>query len=237
MFRETSALVGMKGGVGEGWRKIVVMGFISLAMSACGVASTSGSPTAQGTEGSAGLAQHSAQDIALQTSDVTGLSRCSQSGSPDGVVQALRSSGYTQGADRLARSWQDAKANGARDGYVVAYLASANDCPRIFGVYGDSYTPQGNWVFSYVVVFSNASQAQAAWKAGIYFPTPPESELKLVGGAWGQSTGLSDNAFTEPLIGGGWMAAWSKGSSFSVLVTNYGPLTTSQLAGKVAARM
>jgi hypothetical protein len=83
-------------------------------------------------------------------------------------------------------------------------------------------------------VFSNANQAQAAWTAGIYLGTP--TRLSQYGATVGKSMALGDNALTFTLQNL-WVASWSKGSSYSVFITNYGSLTAGQLPGKVAGRI
>jgi hypothetical protein len=134
--------------------------------------------------------------------------------------------------DELASSWKDAKTGGAHDGYVVAH-ASASDCEHF--VFGSTSAAQGDWVYNYVLVFSNASQSQAAWNAGIYVGSPAKLQSGY-GATVGKSTGLGDNALTYS-VNGIWVAIWSNGSSYSMLGTRYGPLTAQQLANKVAARM
>ena len=52
----------------------------------------------------------------------------------------------------------------------------------------------------------------------------------------GTSTGLGDHSITLTTFGL-WVAIWTKGSSYSVLVTNYGVPIASDLAEKVAGRM
>jgi hypothetical protein len=181
------------------------------------------------------LGQRSAEDIAVQAADVSGLTRCAQSGSPDDVGKALRSAGDTAGAERLASSWTDAKASGGQSANFVGYTASPSDCLEIMSSQTDVSNVQGMWVASYVIVFSTDSQAQAAWKAGIYGGTP--DQFRGFGGTVGNTTGLGDNSETINTPSSGWTAIWTKGSSYSALATNFGPLTAQQLASKVNQRM
>jgi hypothetical protein len=181
------------------------------------------------------VGQRSAQDLAVQQSDVNGLTRCRESGPPESVAQALSSGGDDVGARRFASSWKDAKANGGHNAYVVGYAASRGDCLQyIFGS-ADASGLQGNWLLNYVILFSNDAQAQAAWNTGIYDGSTPD-KFRSFGGTVGNGTGLGGNSATITSRGH-WLATWSKGSSYAVFLTNYGPLTAKQLADKVAGRM
>ena len=181
-----------------------------------------------------GLGERSAIDIAVQSSDVSGLQRCPQSGKPDEVVKAIRDAGDIQSADDLANRWQDANSNGGQDGYVVGYAASVADCvPYVFNSHEMSL-PSGKIVFSFVVVFSSSTQAQAAWNAGTFGGTP--SQFKSFGGTVGNGTGLGDNSATIE-FSGTWSAIWAKGSACAMLQTSYGPDTATQLAKTVSGRM
>ncbi len=182
--------------------------------------------------GAAGPGKRSPQDIAVQQAEVRGVSRCSQSGSPDAVVRALRDGGDSAGADELAGNWGDSQAAGGHDAYVVGYAASPSDCIRIFGSYGSGAisTLQNKWVVNYVVAFSNNGQAQAAW-------TDRATYLQNFDRTVGKSTGLGDNSVVIDAYPPQSFAVWSKGSSYSVLATNYDASIASKLATKVAARM
>ncbi len=170
--------------------------------------------------------------MAVQQAEVSGLSRCPQSGSPDAVVRALRDGGDTAGADELAGNWSDDKDKGGHDAYVVGYAASQSDCLRIFGSYGSGAISdlQNKWVVNYVVAFSNSGQAQATW-------AHRASYLQNFDHTIGKSTGLGNNSVVVDAYPPQWFAAWSKGSTYSVLATNYDASIGSKLATKVAARM
>jgi hypothetical protein len=170
------------------------------------------------------------QAIALQQAEVSGLSRCSQSGSPEAVVKALRDSGDTANADRVAGSWSETQ--GGNDAYLIGYAASPSDCPRIFGSYatGAINDLEGKWVVNFVVAFSTRSQAEAAW-------TERARYLQNFSYTAGKGTGLGDTSVVIDEYPPQWFAAWSKGSSYSILATNYGAPTATKLARTVAARM
>lgn len=170
--------------------------------------------------------------MAVQQAEVSGLSRCPQSGSPDAVVRALRDGGDTAGADQLAGNWSDDQDKGGHDAYVVGYAASHSDCLRIFGSYGSGAISalQNKWVVNYVVAFSNSGQAKATWAHRANY-------LRNFSRTVGKSTGLGDNSVVIDEYPPQWFAAWSKGSSYSVLATNYDAPTAGALANKVAARM
>jgi hypothetical protein len=172
------------------------------------------------------------QAIAVQPAEVGGLSRCAQSGPPDAVVKALRDGGDSDGADGLAGNWSDDQGKGANDAYVVGYAASPSDCLRIFGSYatGAINGLHNKWAVNFVVAFSNSSQAQSAWTQRAQYLQNFENTI-------GKSTGLGDNAVVIDAYPPQWFAAWSKGSSYSILATNYDAATAKTLAAKVLARM
>jgi hypothetical protein len=84
-------------------------------------------------------------------------------------------------------------------------------------------------------VFSNESQARTAWNAGLWDGATPD-KFRSYGGTVGNGTGLGDNCASISAQGQ-WFGAWSKDSSYAVLQTNYGALTTMQVAKAVAGRM
>jgi hypothetical protein len=197
---------------------MVCAAVVPLMLAACG--------------GAAGSGKRNPQDMAVQQAEVTGVSRCSQSGSPDAVVRALRDGGDSAGADELAGNWSDDQAAGGHDAYIVGYAASPSDCLRIFASYGTGAISnlQNKWVVNYVVAFSNSGQAQATW-------THRATYLQNFDHTVGKSTGLGDNSVVIDAYPPQWFAAWSRGSSYSVLATDYDASTASKLAAKVAARM
>ena len=182
--------------------------------------------------GTTGAAKRTLQDVAVQKGEVTGLSLCPQSGSPDAVVARLRDGGDSNGADELAGNWSDDQGRGGRAAYVVAYAASPSDCLHIFGSYGSAAINdlQNKWLVNYVVSFSSDSQAQANW-------AHRASYLQNFDHTIGKTTGLGDNAVVIDAYPPQWFAAWSKGSSYSILTTNYDAATARKLATLVAARM
>ena len=187
-----------------------------------------------GPGGPGNVAQRSAQDIAVQSADVKGLVRCSQSGKPDAVIQTMRTGNDSHDAGQLSTAWDIATTNGGRDGYLVGYAASTADCGQyLFGPM-PLETLQDRWVFNFVVVFSSDREAQAAWETGLLFGSP--DQLGSLGATVGSTTGFGDHS----LVGTGaipWLGIWTKGSSYSALATNYGAPTATQLAKTVAGRM
>jgi hypothetical protein len=180
----------------------------------------------------AAQAKRGPQSIAVQPAEVAGLSRCSQSGSPEAVVKALRDGGDDYGADGLAGNWSDDQAKGGNDGYMVGYAASPSDCLRIFGSYATAAINDlhNKWVVNFVVAFSTRSQAEAAW-------TERARYLQNFSYTAGKGTGLGDTSVVIDEYPPQWFAAWSKGSSYSILATNYDAATATKLAKTVAARM
>jgi hypothetical protein len=180
----------------------------------------------------AAQAKRGPQAIAVQQAEVGSLSRCPQSGRPDAVVRALRDIGDKDGADRLAENWGDDQGKGGNDAYVVGYAASPSDCLRIFGSYatGAINDLSNKWLVNYVVVFTNPSEAQAVWIKRAQY-------LQNFSLTIGKGTGLGDSSAVIDEYPPQWFAAWSKGSSYSMLATNYDAPIASKLATKVAARM
>ena len=182
--------------------------------------------------GSAEGGKRSPQDLAIQRADVTGLSRCSQSGSPDAVVQTLRQSGNSADADHLAGYWADDRARGGHEAYLVGYAASPGDCLRILGAFGTGAirSLQTRWVVNYVVAFPGSPQAKAAWADRATY-------LQNFSYTAGKTTGLGDNSIVLDGYQPQWYAVWSKGSSYAVLATNSDASIATRLASQVAARM
>lgn len=169
--------------------------------------------------------------IAIQQAEVSGLSRCSQSGPPDAVVRALRDSGDTNGADELAGNWSDDQGRGGQNAYVVGYATSSSDCLPIFGSFGSGAgSVQNKWIVNYIVTFSSDSKARANWAQRAAY-------LQNFSHTTGKSTGLGDNAVVIDGYPPQWAAFWSSGSSYSILATNYDAPTARTIAAKVAARM
>lgn len=182
--------------------------------------------------GTTGAAKRTLQDVAVQKGEVTGLSLCPQSGSPDAVARALREGGSGDGADRVASTWSDDRGAGGQEAYIVGYAASASDCLRIFASYGTGAidTLTNKWVVNYVVAYRDDRAAQAKW-------AQRASYLQNFENTTGKSTGLGDHATVLDAYPGQWYAVWTEGSSFSVLATNYDAPAATTLATHVAARM
>lgn len=205
------------------WSRLALTSLWLAAIAGCG-----------GPGGPGNVAQRNAQDIAVQSADVKGLVRCSQSGKPDAVIQLMRNGNDRGDAEALSTSWDIATTNGGRDGYWVGYAASSADCDQyLFGA-SPTGTLQDRWVINYVVVFSSDKEAQAAWKSGLFIGDP--DQLRSQGATVGSSTGLGEYSLIGS-AGGGWLGIWSKGSSYSVLGTNYEPQLATQLAKTISGRM
>jgi len=175
-----------------------------------------------------GCGEKSASDAALQGGDVSGLHRCSFSGSITGAIDSIRKQGATVQASGLEKTWSDLKAGGAQEAAYVEYVTSDSDCR--------ANPPSGKTALNIVVKFDNDQHATAAYQSGGLTSGSAPSSAEFPGAQIGQQTGLGDSSI---IISGGSVAAalWSVDKYYSILsLYSGGVLELRGLAGKVKAR-
>lgn len=134
----------------------------------------------------------SAESIALQNSDVSGLQRCSGSGDVQTVVQEQRAISPTV-SDENATEWEQWRTRGATEAYYVFYGRTASDCDALTGAALGA--PTGGLMAALVVKFKDAKIAAQTFGANstlLGFGPKDITFIKLVGGRvmTGPDTGL-----------------------------------------------
>ncbi|TMD38961.1 MAG: hypothetical protein E6I81_14035 [Chloroflexi bacterium] len=156
-----------------------------VVLAGCGGGSGGGNPLAQGPA--------SAQNVADNSSDFPGLTKCPESGSYDNYLKAEQTKAPDQYAsDKI--TWDDLKKSGANDSYVAIYAANTSDC----GQFG-SGTPSGKVAYVYAFRFKDSTTAAASFKADskdFHLSDSDIASLKAAGGTaqQGAATGLGDNS-------------------------------------------
>jgi hypothetical protein len=152
----------------------------------------------------AGVAQHksiSAQSIALQPGDVTGLQRCAGSGDVRTVVQEEKAISPTV-SDEHATEWEQWRTRGATEAYYAFYGKTAADCDAL--TVAGLGAPTGGLMAGLVVKFKDEAVAARTFRAGstlLGFGPKDITFIKLVGGSvtTGPDTGLGP----ESVVGAG----------------------------------
>jgi hypothetical protein len=133
-----------------------------------------------------------AQSIALQPGDVSGLQRCDGSGSMQAVLsqeQTNNPTGYYQNATE----WEQWKTQGATEAYLAAYGRTSADCDAL-STAGEG-APSGGLMAGLVVKFKDQTIAARNYRAAstlLGFGPRDITFIKLVGGnvMTGTDTGL-----------------------------------------------
>src|SRR4030081_1453859 len=100
--------------------------------------------------------QVTAQSVALQRGDVSGLQRCTASGDLEAVLlneKARNPTAYSQNATE----WEQWKRLGASDAYFAAYGRTVTDCDSLSG--SGTGAPTGGLVAALIVRFKNEAVA------------------------------------------------------------------------------
>jgi hypothetical protein len=164
----------------------------------------------------------SAQAIAANDSDFSGMTKCPESGSWDTYLKAEQTKDPSQyQTDKT--NWDDEKSAGANDSYIAVYSASASDC----GGFGSS-TPTGKVAYVFAIRYKDNSSASASYKAGskqIHLSDSDLANIKAAGGTvqQGAATGLGDNSIVVSLdiaSASIYIAYWQK-KQFEVAVVSY----------------
>ncbi len=186
----------------------------AVMLVACGSSSTPGAPAAQGPP--------SAQKVAANDSDFSGMQKCPESGSWESYLKAEQTKDPTQYQTDKG-NWDDLKAAGANDSFVAVYAANAADC----GQFG-SGTPGGKVVYVFAIRFKDAASATSSFKAtskDFHLSDSDLAAVKSAGGniQQGSATGLTDNAVVVSIDFGGasiYLAFWQK-KQFEVALAGF----------------
>src|ERR1700676_321411 len=123
-----------------------------------------------------------AQSIALQPGDASGLQKCDGSGDVQTVLRQERSSnpiGYNQNATE----WEQWKTQGATEAYFAAYGKTSADCSALSTV--GAGAPSGGLMAALVVKFKDPAIAARTYRAGstlLGFGPKNITFIRLVGG-------------------------------------------------------
>jgi hypothetical protein len=149
----------------------------------------------------------SAQSIALQPGDVSGLQRCDGSGSVQTVLREEQTNnpiGYNQNATE----WEQWKTQGATEAYLAAYGRTSADCDALSTA--GAGAPSGGLMAGLVVKFKNPAIAARTYQAGstlLGFGPRDITFIRLVGG--GVMTGANTGLGPQSVIGTGSVAGTS----------------------------
>ncbi|TME37577.1 MAG: hypothetical protein E6I61_14560 [Chloroflexi bacterium] len=210
--------------------RILVVACVTV-LAACGGGSGPSLPVVQGPP--------SAQNVAQNSSDFPGLSKCSESGSYDSYLKQEQTKAPDQyQSDKT--TWDDLKASGANDSYVAVYAANASDCSQ-FG----AGTPSGKVAYVYAIRFKDSSSASASYKASakdFHLDSSQVTQLQAAGAtvAQGTATGLGDNSIVLSIDIAGvavYVALWqNKGFEVATVAFNEAtdaPTATTKINGRI----
>lgn len=148
--------------------------------------------------------QVTAESVALQQGDVSGMQRCDGSGDIDVVLQTDRAMNPTA-YNENAPTWMKLKGQGAIDAYFAVFGRTAADCAAISG--GGSGAPTGGLVVGLVVKFKDEKAAERIYlRDSTLFGLGPKDILfiRLAGGI--VTTGVDIGLGPESKIGSGTVA-------------------------------
>jgi len=196
-----------------------------MVLAACG-------PPGAGT-GSSG--PPSAQSIASNDSDFSGMAKCRQSGSWDDYLKAEQQSDPTTYQTDKA-DWDQLKASGADDGYVAAYAQNSSEC----AIFSADAPPKGKVTYVFAVRFKDEASAQANYKTSakdFHVSDSDLADVKAAGGTvtQGSATGLGDNSLEAYVSFAGtsiFVGFWQNKRFEVALMTTNTPSTDSQTTSK-----
>lgn len=182
----------------------------------------------------------SAQNVAQDSGDFSGLQKCPETGSYDSYLNQEK----TQAPDQYAtdaKDWTDLKAAGADDAWVAAYAENTTDCAQ-FG----TGTPTGKFAGIFAFRFKQAANASSSYKtqaAQFHLSATDVANIQAAGGAvkQGAATGLGDNsiAVSFNLAGTTFYVALWQNKEFEVAIllynlpANQGPATATRINGRI----
>ena len=181
----------------------------------------------------------SAQTVAANDSDWSGMHKCPESGSYDSYLKLEQTKAPDQyQTDKT--TWDDLKAAGANDSYIAAYAESASDCGQF-----NSGSATGKVAYVYAIRFKDANSATTSFKSNtkdFHLDDPTVAQLKAAGAtvSQGTATGLGDNSVVVTIDVGGsavYVAAWQKKSFEVAMVTFNDSGAGAQAATKINGRI
>src|SRR5712664_235919 len=182
----------------------------------------------------------SAQAIAANDSDFSGMHKCPESGSWDSYLKAEETKNPSQYQTDKS-SWDDLKAAGANDSYIAVYAENTSDCGQFA-----AGTPSGKVAYVYAVRFKDSTSASTNFKTNskaFHLSDTDVANLKAAGGTvqQGAATGLGDNSVVVSISFAGqsvFVAFWEK-KQFEValvmfnLATADGPAVTQKISARI----
>lgn len=182
----------------------------ALAIVACGAAN-----------GADALRPSSAQTVASNSGDFSGLTRCPESGTWDHYLSAEQSKNPSQYATDKSEL-DTLRSAGANDTYVVVYADSSSGC----GAFG-SNTPTGKLAEVYAIRFKDAAAAGANFKNDLkdfHLSDSDLTSIKAAGGivTQGSATALGDNSVVVSFAIAGvsfYAAFWQKNQFEVAMIT------------------
>ncbi len=146
----------------------------------------------------------SAQSIALQPGDVSGLVKCAGSGDIQTVIGREKSNDQVA-ASQYAAEWEQWKTQGATEAYFAAYGQTSTDCDALSKI--GTGAPTGGLIAGLVVTFKDQAIAARTYRADstlLGFGPKDITFIQLVGGSvmTGTGTGLGP----ESVVGSGYVS-------------------------------
>lgn len=148
--------------------------------------------------------QVSAESIALQPGDVSGLQKCDGSGDVQTVLRQEKSNNPT-GYSQNATEWEQWKTQGAIEAYFAAYGRTLADCKSLTTI--GIGAPSGGLMAALIVKFKDPAIAARNYRAGstlLGFGPKDITFIRLAGG--GVLTGADTGLGPQSVIGSGSVA-------------------------------
>ena len=160
----------------------------------------------------------------LQSQDVpAGLAVCQGSGPMDVYISVLGTLDPSL-ADAVEPQWVQLINGGATSGAMSVFAANKTACKAELGASGNVKA-----MASFVARFADESQAERAWRAGVFGFVPPPPGQLTPGLTLGPATGLGASSFTydRPSVR---LACWRHGVFVALVVVSNLDLTTFKAA-------
>ena len=173
-----------------------------------------------------------ATDAVLQSAEIpAGLNPCLGSGPIEVYLTTLAQADANLGA-RVGAQWDELRLTGATSGAVSLFTSTAVACNAELAT-----TSSAKSITAFVAVFSDAGQADRAWRSGIFGFIPPTPGELPSGIASGTATGLGLSSWTydRPPVH---LACWHKSVFVAlVVVSNLDAATFKTAATAIDARL